>query len=202
MRRMSCSSQRALVAFVVIGLSMLGVAVPSMAQEDASFAAFQFNRSLPGARSLALGGAFVALADDATAAYANPAGLHQLERPEVSIEARRWRTTTEHTDSGRIGFVGEPDLFASEEVESETDGLSFASFVWASPDRPWSVGIYRHQVASFETFFESQGVRHDGAPPLFGPYTFFTHFDVVNTGLSASWSFDGRWAIGVGVSHY
>jgi hypothetical protein len=28
----------------------------------------------PGARSLGLGGAFVALADDATAAYANPAG--------------------------------------------------------------------------------------------------------------------------------
>lgn len=59
------------------------------AQEDAAFASFQFNRSLPGARSLAMGGAFVALADDATTAYSNPAGLTILERPEISLEDRK-----------------------------------------------------------------------------------------------------------------
>lgn len=36
---------------------------------------FQFSFSNPGARSLGFGGAFVALADDATASFANPAGL-------------------------------------------------------------------------------------------------------------------------------
>ncbi len=46
--------------------------------------------SNPGARSLGFGGAFVALADDATAAFANPAGLVQLLEPEVSIEGRSW----------------------------------------------------------------------------------------------------------------
>ena len=45
----------------------------------------EFSFSNPGARSLGLGGAFAALADDATAAYANPAGLVQLVRPEVSL---------------------------------------------------------------------------------------------------------------------
>jgi long-subunit fatty acid transport protein len=38
-----------------------------------------------GARALGMGGAFIATADDATAASWNPAGLIQLEKPELSI---------------------------------------------------------------------------------------------------------------------
>ena len=41
----------------------------------ANVAELEFNFSNPGARSLAMGGAFVGRADDASAAYANPAGL-------------------------------------------------------------------------------------------------------------------------------
>lgn len=38
-----------------------------------------------GARAMAMGGAFIATADDATAASWNPAGLIQLEKPELSV---------------------------------------------------------------------------------------------------------------------
>ena len=38
-----------------------------------------------GARALGMGGAFIAVADDATAASWNPGGLIQLEKPEVSL---------------------------------------------------------------------------------------------------------------------
>ena len=38
-----------------------------------------------GARALGMGGTFIAIADDATAASWNPAGLVQLEQPEISI---------------------------------------------------------------------------------------------------------------------
>jgi long-subunit fatty acid transport protein len=38
-----------------------------------------------GARAVGMGGAFIAVADDATAASWNPAGLIQLERPELSV---------------------------------------------------------------------------------------------------------------------
>lgn len=38
-----------------------------------------------GARAVGMGGAFIGIADDATAASWNPAGLIQLEKPEVSI---------------------------------------------------------------------------------------------------------------------
>ncbi len=38
-----------------------------------------------GARALGMGGAFIAVADDATAASWNPGGLTQLEEPELSL---------------------------------------------------------------------------------------------------------------------
>ena len=66
----------------------------------------QFSFSNPGARSLGMGGAFAAVADDATAAFANPAGLTQLTRPEVSIEGRHWSYATPFTVGGRVH--GEP----------------------------------------------------------------------------------------------
>ncbi|MDM7917173.1 MAG: PorV/PorQ family protein [Candidatus Eisenbacteria bacterium] len=43
----------------------------------------EFLRIGVGARALGMGGAFTALANDASAAYWNPAGLAQMERPEV-----------------------------------------------------------------------------------------------------------------------
>ncbi len=72
-----------LLASFIIGLSA-----------SASMGADTFNRiefpSSPnpvgsGARALGMGGAFIAVADDATAASWNPGGLIQLERPEISI---------------------------------------------------------------------------------------------------------------------
>ncbi len=44
-----------------------------------------FNPLGSGARALGMGGAFIGIADDATAASWNPGGLIQIERPEVSF---------------------------------------------------------------------------------------------------------------------
>lgn len=44
-----------------------------------------FNPVGSGARALGMGGAFIAIADDATAASWNPGGLIQLENPEISV---------------------------------------------------------------------------------------------------------------------
>ena len=62
-------------------LALMGVTRAVNAQQLPS--SFQLSLSNPGARSLGFGGAFVAIADDATAAWANPAGLVQLARPEL-----------------------------------------------------------------------------------------------------------------------
>ena len=56
-----------------------------------------------GARSLGMGGAFVAIADDATANTWNPAGMTQLERPEASFTLgySQRRTRSDSTSDSR-----------------------------------------------------------------------------------------------------
>ena len=57
---------------------------PAAAQiESALLSKISFNLTNPGGKSLAMGGAFTAIADDATAAIANPAGLGLLSSVEV-----------------------------------------------------------------------------------------------------------------------
>ncbi len=49
-----------------------------------------------GARALGMGGAFIAVADDATAASWNPGGLIQLERPEISVVGAAFERTEDN----------------------------------------------------------------------------------------------------------
>lgn len=60
-----------------------------------------------GARALGMGGAFIAVADDATAASWNPAGLCVLEKPEVSIV---WKPYSRIVNSSPLE-VGEEKIF-------------------------------------------------------------------------------------------
>ncbi len=62
---------------------------PAFAICRGNLSAIPFDLLAPGARSLGLGGAFAAVADDATAAEANPAGQTILTRPEVSVHLRQ-----------------------------------------------------------------------------------------------------------------
>ena len=50
-----------------------------------------------GARALGMGGAFIAIADDATAASWNPGGLTQLQTPEVSVVGAYFHRTDDNT---------------------------------------------------------------------------------------------------------
>src|SRR4051794_21381313 len=124
-------------------------------------AGIQFNFSTPGARSLAMGSAFLGLADDATAAYANPAGLTTLTKPEVSFEGRRWGYSNVFTDRGRQS--GDPtgngvDTIAglrNGESTNSVSGLSFLSVVY--PWSRWRIALYRHELANFEAEFKTRG---------------------------------------------
>jgi long-chain fatty acid transport protein len=65
----------------------LGLAAPLFAQLR-TFSKLDFNIGAPGGRALGMGGAFIGLADDASATWTNPAGLSILRKPELSIEMR------------------------------------------------------------------------------------------------------------------
>lgn len=65
-----------------------------------------------GAKATALGGAFVAVADDASAGYWNPAGLAQLNGPIISLADRTPVMDTNYASMAiaspikRLGFIG------------------------------------------------------------------------------------------------
>src|SRR5437870_12948983 len=94
-------------------LILVLAAVPAAAQNTdiESLAGLQFNFGNPGARALGMGGAFIGLADDASAAEANPAGLTILRKPEVTLEGRNYAEQQVFTISGtypdlnRMGFT-------------------------------------------------------------------------------------------------
>ena len=67
-----------LVFFFVIALSLTTAPMLSLAEEGSHAAEFLSHGV--GARALGMGSSFVSVADDATAAYWNPAGLAQIQR--------------------------------------------------------------------------------------------------------------------------
>ncbi len=93
-----------------------------------------FNPVGSGARALGMGGAFIAVADDATAASWNPAGLIQLETPEVSIVGAYFRRTEEND------FGNSPEA-SGEETASET------SVNYLSVSYPFAV-LHRNMIVS------------------------------------------------------
>ena len=155
------------------------------AQEEAT--AFDIRLANPGARSLGFGGAFVALADDATATYGNPAGLTQLLEPELTLEIRV--QSIEEMDGGlRDGL--------SISSQEEVTGLAFLAFVY-----PWkkiSLAAYRNGFANL-TF----GTRVFGAS---GPRTFDIRasnaFELQTVGLSGSYRWSEDLSLGVGVARW
>jgi long-chain fatty acid transport protein len=135
-------------------------AIPAAAQSSLSVP-IQFDFLNPSARSLALGGAFVGLADDATAALVNPAGLVALTRKEVSAEGRYRRYSQPFLAGGRLS--GSPtgqglDTVAGPDFDDITDsrfGLNFVSFVY--PRGRWRIGVFRHELIRVDQEFESRG---------------------------------------------
>src|SRR5947207_6079410 len=120
---------------------LLFAALPALAQNTdiESLAGLQFNFGNPGARSLGMGGAFLGLADDASASEANPAGLTILRKPEVSIEARNFLEQQLLTTSGTFPQVNRTAFsHYSNRVEP-----TFASFVY--PIKNFTIGIYYHE---------------------------------------------------------
>lgn len=75
-----------------------------------------------GARALGIGGAFIAIADDATAASWNPGGLIQLEVPEFSFVGASFHRTEDNMFDYRPGASGEQSV-------SRTS-INYLSFVY------------------------------------------------------------------------
>ena len=127
----------------------------------------------PGARSLGLGGAFAAVADDATAAFANPAGLVQILRPEISVEIR--------------GTGSSGPFNAEYTIEGGVSGLGFISLVL--PRRNWAFALYSHQLGSLDFTFN-------------GPIPETREFTVRSYSGAAAFQVGEDLSFGAGVSYF
>lgn len=152
---------RRLAGWLLLTVVTLGPLAAAEAQnrgltDSETFSGFQFNFNNPGARSLGMGGAFVAVADDATAVIANPAGLVILQRPELSAEVKftRFNNTVEAYSNSPLDAFGEN--FQSKDFRDDVVTPSFFSFVY--PTERLVVAGFIRELINYKSTFDTQGV--------------------------------------------
>ena len=119
------------------------------------YGGYQFNFNNPGARALGMGGAFISVADDATAAVTNPAGLVILQRPEISAEAK----VTRFTNTVKTFF---PDgSLHDRNFRDDVTTPSFFSFVF--PTEQVAIAAFLREQVNFKSNF--QIIRFDPFDP-------------------------------------
>jgi long-subunit fatty acid transport protein len=167
----------------------------------------QFDFLNPGARSLGLGSAFIAVADDATAALTNPAGLTLLVRPEVSAELRYRGLDTRYLSGGRLNGVATnlgidtPDAPAYDVSGDSAARPYFVSGVY--PRGQLSVAVYRHELVLQKNSFLSQGPFVADAfsnNVRFLGLTATREISVDNLGASVAYRISDQLSVGVGVA--
>jgi long-chain fatty acid transport protein len=145
---MTLRSARAVMLWGV-GVVLFGLATTVNAQTNSEvFEDFQWNLSTPGARANGMGRAFIGLADDATAAVANPAGLASLTRPQVYVEYKNTRL--------RVDRLSGPTSLSTLSTSPFGDTINAVSFL--SVAYPIGHGITvsfaRHQFLDHEETFD------------------------------------------------
>ena len=153
-------------------LLLVPVAGPAQALNPAQFyllaeqSRTAFTVQGAGARAMGTGGAFIAVADDATAVSYNPAGLAQLLRPEVSLVLEADRRNLALT-----GFQGQAPnqatTFTDTWSRNTHDRPTFASFAV-----PWKHNGHNYTfLASYQRLFDltPPTAPPSRAPPAAGP---------------------------------
>jgi long-subunit fatty acid transport protein len=149
---------------VLLLLMTVGSSRQAMAQTDEEyFQTFPFNFSNPGARSSAMGGAFIGVADDASAAVANPAGLTNLTRRQFYIEYKNLYAPIAQLSHLDSFYTGDGAL-----VGPHVSLPGFINFAVPVNDR-MTIAVSSHQFLSYKnslTLSARQAYRPP-SPPLF-----------------------------------
>jgi long-subunit fatty acid transport protein len=131
---MTSSAKLSLALLLLASAAGLAGAQESEAPE-VGFSSIPFQFFPPGARSLAMGATFVGVADDATAAASNPAGLVILTKPEASAHGR---------------FTKFPSVAENGYSSPSSSAFSPSYFSLVVPAKPFSFSAYYQQVSKIE----------------------------------------------------
>ena len=197
--------KKLLAAAVAFGLAGMAGSAFAITDNEAN-ASLPFSFSNPGARALGMGGAFLGLADDASAAYANPAGLTQLVSPEVSAEFRSVSTNTRWLNGGTArynGFNSSGLDYSSQ--DDRTNSLRSFSFVY--PGERVSFAVYRYEIINYDSDFQSAGALTStgdgsGYAGFVFPYDVNTSLSVDSYGAAMGFKVNDRFSLGLGINYY
>jgi hypothetical protein len=191
--------------------SLMALAPGDAAAQSSLQIPLQFDFLNPGAKSLAVGGAFAGLADDATATFANPAGLVQLGASEVSFELRGTWVTTPFLQAGRLSgtVTNQGDDTIAGPVFADSAGShvgpGFIAGVYMHPSHRWVIAGYRHELARVDQTFFTNGVFQQlaGGPTLRElPQEADREVSITGYGVAGSYRISPLVAVGAGLAAY
>ena len=192
--------------FIVVLVCLLHSPGLALTNEEL-FQSFTFNFLTPGARATALGGAFIGLADDATAVESNPAGLTQLYDPELSVEYKHI-ANKENRPYENLNY--ENPSIEKKEISNFVNSLPFLSaalpYTWRSEDEEtgeerelmkFVFSLYRQELVNYATAFKTSQAPlwipgsggSYGEPRYFYPVSASADLSVTNYGVGLALEF-------------
>src|SRR2546426_2311587 len=136
-------------SILVLAVVTLGSTSRVWAQtNEEAFEQFQWQIAKPGAKATAMGGAFLASADEVSAAIANPAGLISVGRPRASVEFASFDLRID-----RLGAVDSLLTGAMRSSGATINGLPFAGVVIPLPGNRVTIAVARHELLAYRDSF-------------------------------------------------
>jgi long-subunit fatty acid transport protein len=191
---------RIILPYALLLCQLLAAGPASALTDEEIFRDLRFNFINPGGRSLAMGGAFVSLANDATAAQANPAGLTTMLSSQLFAEIRfaspddiktstSFRDPINPSDGFDVNVTTSPNQTASPSFISYTYPLDRVSF---GVSRQEVISIDNRTTSNYDFLFGTQSDirRAEGTVKL----------GLVNWNLSAAYRVTDKFRVGLTVS--
>ncbi len=131
------SACKVLVLLLCATVAAYGQLVPNLGGQRAGISAFQFLKLGVGARGVAMGESFVAVANDASALYWNPAGLVQFTGDQVLVSHTDYVVDIKHEYFGAVHHFSESDA-----VGLSITSLHMADMEITTETQPFGTGRY------------------------------------------------------------
>jgi len=175
-------------------VAAVGLATTAAAQtNDEIFPTLEWNFSTPGARANGMGRSFIGLADDATAAITNPAGLMNLTRPQIYAEYKNTRLKVE-----RLADISALTTLQPTAITSIVNALSFLS-VSAPVNSKIAVGFSVHRFLDYHEVFNlaTRKIPNDPSNTFFFPVSGRADFMATAFGGSVAYMVTDALRVGV-----
>lgn len=167
----------------------------------------EFSFGNPGARSLAFGGAFTGLADDATAPVVNPAGMAVTQTRSLSLEVRYHRS--EYSIPFYSGSITQTNLFEFDfDLESRSlisDRISVPYAALVIPHGQMRFAVFAHELADLQRAYETEPIEFNLLSPTTTEFAYDASADVLDMRIEhagLSWAWDMTSWCKLGVSAY